>query len=179
MGAAGEDILATVRRIVAANYARWPSADQDDLVQDVVERYLDSWPGTAEPYNVEAWINRVVRNRAVDIDRGRHKDRHAVVDDVEATLDGMRVFAANGPSQQSASEIMLAEILEPLPPREREMFRRRYLGNESSRLIASDLGITVNAVDKAAQHARRRIRDQFAAAPELLAEFERAFPRKY
>lgn len=60
---------ATVLRVCRAVLG--PGADADDAWSETFLAALRSWPDLPEDTNVEAWLVRVARHKAVDITRAR------------------------------------------------------------------------------------------------------------
>ena len=56
----------------------------------------------------------------------------------------------------------LNEVVRTLPDKEREIMLRKYFYLQSSKTIASAMGMTVNAVDTKLSRLRGRIREEFS-----------------
>lgn len=150
-------------------YARWSPADRDDLVQEVMLRFLRQWQDTTGPDNLEAWITTATRNAAIDLHRGdarRDRDRIAVAS--EALEE---IFSA-GPrlSILVVNQKVMGSVLALLNQRDRELLQLRYLDNLPARDVAGKLGMRVNGVDQATRRAKQRLAEALANNPELLAD---------
>jgi RNA polymerase sigma factor (sigma-70 family) len=133
-------------------------ADSEDITSEVFERalrYRSSYdPSRGEPL---AWLIGIAR-RCID-DWRRQPGAQPAVD--EAQTDDHAASAIE--------RLAIAEAIDRLDPRDRELIALRYGADMSSRQIAQLLGIQTNAVDVALHRARGRLK-------ELLAGDEPARP---
>lgn len=68
------DLLALTRDLVWTLYPErhwrgWTDEMSEDLVQEVVAKYLVSWPGNERPRNEAVWLTLAIRSAARDTAR--------------------------------------------------------------------------------------------------------------
>lgn len=177
-------LLETSRPIVdrRAKRAGLSAADRDDLLQDVIVRYLGAF-SHEDPRNMPAWIERTTERLLIDRYRAADRrpqdalpergDPHAISTLVAAWRE------VTATSWGAIKEGLVDEALGLLSGSDREVFERKYLHGESSTHIATSLDISVNAVDQRAGRARRRLREALEQRPDLLSELAKSHPRTY
>lgn len=138
---------ATVLRVCRAVLGAGP--DADDAWSETFLAALRSWPDLAEDTNIEAWLVRVARRKAVDITRKRA--RHAVPTD-------------RLPEQQSrtgipgAADHDLWHAVAALPERQRLALAYHYLGGLGHTETAELIGGSAAAVRRAAADGIKNLR---------------------
>lgn len=177
-------LLDTARPIVERRAKRLglSAADRQDVLQDVVLKYLLAFPDNT-PDNAAAWFERTTERVLIDRDRASRRrpgeplpelgDPHAV----QTLVDAWREATAT--SLGAIKHELVNEALALIGEADREMFVRRFLHREPSRQIAADLGITVNTVDQRARRARKRLADALSRRPDLLTDLASPHPRIY
>lgn len=155
-------------------------ADTEDLLQDVMVKYLNAATAGA-PDNPPAWLERVTERALIDRHRGRHPQRpmpdHGEPDVIPTLVAVWRDASAT--SLFAMKRPLMEEALGLLSRSDRELFERKDLRGEPSAEIAADLGIAVNTVDQRARRARKRLRAALEARPGLLTELAAPHPRVY
>lgn len=157
-------------------------ADTEDLLQDVIVKYLNANAAGA-PDDPAAWLERVTERALIDRHRaaGRHPQRpmpdHGEPDVIPTFVAVWREASAT--SLFAMKRALVNEALGLLSQSDRELFERKDLRGEPSAQIAADLGIPVNTVDQRARRARQRLRAALEARPGLLAELAAPHPRVY
>ena len=115
--------------------ARVPSADVDDLVQDV---FLTAWrrlDGLREPAAFGGWLTTIARNRATDFHR-------AATELVELPAD----LAAHDATAERADALRLLAIVRTLPEAYRETLVLRLVEGMTGPEIAERTGLTAASV---------------------------------
>lgn len=128
---------------------------RDDVLQNTAVAVLESFPryDPAQPF--VAWALGVARNQVRLHLRARVRDRHAFDTD---TLDALvAAFADTTDTDRRFDH--LAGCVEQLDPKARELCRLRYDDGLKPAAIAERLGGTANAVAKALQRVRDRLRE--------------------
>lgn len=105
---------------------------------------------------LKAWLIVTARNKAIDQYRRQRRDVTAPLPEDFELLAGD--LEAAGPSE---AEEVIAQLVEELPPPDREIFLRRYYGLQSSREIARALGMEEHNVNVRLSRGRARLKQQF------------------
>ncbi len=125
----------------------------DDVVAEAFARALVRWRRVQGLDHRDAWLLRVVTNRAIDVVRAR--PRHGVAaepaGDVASPVDD-----ADGVAVRMA----LAATLRALPKRQREVVSLRYLAGFTEDDVAAALGISRHTVHTHATRALAVLRGQ-------------------
>ncbi len=119
--------------------------DGDDVEQDVLISVAKAWP-VARPL---PYLKRAVANRAVDIMRKRRE----VLTDAppEVAYIDQRLL-------EHEDQRRFFDLVQALPPRQREVLVLRYNADLDDATIAKTLGITVSTVRSQAQQALEKLR---------------------
>ena len=127
----------------------------EDLLQEALERLLRKWHKVdGDP---EAYLRRIMYNRAVDGWRTHARRKELLGHPVEATV----VDHASGLDLRLA----LISALERLTPRQRAAIVARYWEQLSEAETAAALGCSVSAVKSAAARGLRTLRE--AITPDM------------
>ena len=119
--------------------------DAEDAVQDVLISVASAWPITRPmPY-----LKKAVANRCIDLIRKRHEIPVEIMPDAGVADKG---FLRHEEARR------FFELLQDLPPRQRQTLVLRYQFDLSDGAIAKMLGISVATVRSQAQHALRKLR---------------------
>lgn len=106
--------------------------------------------------NLRAWLIVTARNKALD--RYRHLRRTRT----EPLPEDFELLAQElTESRQSEAEEVIAQLVDALPPPDREIFMRRYYGLQSSREIGRALQMEIHTVNVRLSRGRKRLRQQF------------------
>lgn len=107
--------------------------------------------------DINTYLISMVRNRAFDILRHRQ-----VKDDVWANLllEYEQSITSDTPDEEQINEIRLF-IEKELTPQTRRILQRCYDDKKSYKEVASELGISVQAVNKHISQALRKLRERF------------------
>ena len=153
--------------IYSAVRARLPesgfgSAEAEDITADTLSAfYLSLDRFRLERCSIKSYLCVMARNKATDHLRRR---RIAVlpIDDADAD-DGIDI--AEGVEENELRERLLSEIKRLGEPDSSIIMRKYYIG-QSSKEIASDLGLTPGNVDTRAHRAIKKLREIFGGENE-------------
>jgi RNA polymerase sigma-70 factor (ECF subfamily) len=128
--------------------------DAEDLFQEVGLRVINSAEVPTDPTQFAAWCRGVARNLVLHYWRNKRRSR---VDVSERLLDALELAYQQADSssdlaRQRASA--LGECLGQLPPRARDLIRRRYFESETSAEIGAALRRSAAAVRKMLERIR-------------------------
>jgi RNA polymerase sigma-70 factor (ECF subfamily) len=129
--------------------ARVPTADVDDLVQDV---FLTAWhrlPTLREPGAFGGWITMIARNRATDFHR-----RAPEIVELPADL------AAHDATAERTEALRLLEIVQSLPAAYRETLVLRLVEGLTGPEIAERTGLTAASVRVNLHRGMKLLRDK-------------------
>lgn len=168
------------RELAQSLYARWSPQDRDDLVQDVMLRYVRTFGDGSGPDNCAAWLTTVLRNTA----RNLHAHRERRPEVLERDDDPLGALAAASSTRLASlmpvRGAIIDEVLDLIEDeRTRSVLRLKYLDNLSSREIGEHLRLPVSTVDQVASRGKRRLREALAERPDLVEELRRLHPRTY
>jgi len=119
--------------------------DAEDAVQDVLITAAAAWPMT-KPV---AYLRRAVANRCIDIARKR---RDIPTDAVPETP------VSDGGFLQVDEAKRFFDLIQELPPRQRQTIVLKYQFDLSDASIAKILDVSIATVRSQAQHALRKLR---------------------
>jgi RNA polymerase sigma-70 factor (ECF subfamily) len=134
-------------------------ADAEDLTQQTFERALGAWTSfDAERGAARTWLLAIAHNLLVDHYRGRPRalrlvDAAAAEEEIERRL---------APAEEIGISAELADALEALGPREREIIALRFGGDLTGPEIAELLELSVANVQQIMSRSLRRMRDRLA-----------------
>lgn len=156
--------------------------DREDLLQDVLMKYLQAWPSDDAPANVAAWFETAISNAIID--RGRVAERRPADNFAEGGDDPVSLAIAAMRSTRFASapaisREILAGILALVPIEDGRLLRRRYLDNYTAAELAAEMRISVANLDQRTTRAKRKLRDALAQRPDLVEELRAPYPRFY
>jgi RNA polymerase sigma-70 factor (ECF subfamily) len=124
----------------------------DDLVQDVIERALVAQGSFQHGTNLQAWLNRIMRNLFIDGCRRRLPRRFTGL-----PADDPPEAQSYGPVDLLSWDDVL-DSLAALSATEREIFTMAYLEHRSYQEIARRLGIAVNTTGTRLYRIRAKLR---------------------
>lgn len=129
--------------------------DRDDVLQETAVAVMQSFARYDPSQPFVGWAIGIARNQVRLHFRRKSRDRIAF--DSEAVDALARAFAAPAPHDPKLDR--LGECVEALDPRSRELCRLRYEHDLKPAGIGDRLGMAANAVAKALQRVRDRLRD--------------------
>lgn len=152
-----QDITATVRRESGrlGAFIRHRVADPtdaEDVLQDVLEEFVEAYRLPSAIEQVSAWLFQVARNRIVD--RFRKKREEPLVDSGDPDDTDMRLDLAlpdpdGGPEAAYARSVLLGTLqqaLDDLPANQREVFVAHELDGLSFKEMATQTGVPLNTL---------------------------------
>lgn len=125
------------------------SGEAEDVAAEALARALRSWRRVRNMRSPEAWVVRVATNLAIDVTRRRHR-RRTVPHEVTVRVEDMD------------GRLVLLDVLDSLPRRQRDVLALRYLADLSEADIAAVLGIARGSVKRHASRGITRLRDRLA-----------------
>lgn len=138
--------------------------DQIDIEICLADTFSDFFIGldkfNLENGSIKLWLCTIARNKAVDLLRKRDK---------EHTVERIEEFAVhetfdNDIEDQLEDKFFFDELIEEIKELgvpDSEIIIRKYYFNQTSKEIATALGLTVSNVDTRAHRAIKRIREKF------------------
>jgi RNA polymerase sigma-70 factor, ECF subfamily len=160
--AIGQELVALLPRLrrFALVLCRSPFL-ADDLVQSACERALanaDSWtPGT----RFDAWVFRILRNTWID--HLRRSRTEGMKEDVAARTE----IVGDAGEEPILNKLLLAEvqqIIDAMPPEQREVLLLVCVEDLAYREAAEILGVPIGTVMSRLARARKRLVEMTAAA---------------
>lgn len=146
---------ATVLRVCRAVLGSGP--DADDAWQETFLSALKAWPDLDPNTNVEAWLVRVAKRKAIDSTRARQR-RPIPADQLP------HVKAA--PEDHAERELDVWQTVAQLPERQRLAVAYHYLGGLPHAETAEIIGGSVEAVRRASADGVKTLRRRLAARAE-------------
>lgn len=141
--------------------------DRDDVLQDTAVAVVESFDQYDPARPFLAWALGVARNQALLYLRRKGRDRLAF--DTAAVEALAAAFAGVAPAEVYKLD-RLRECVTALDDKARELCRLRYADDLNPAAIGERLGVGANAVAKALQRVRDRLREcveRKAARPEV------------
>lgn len=142
---------------------------QDDIEECVNDTYLKIWRNVEwydfERASLATWLKVIARNTALNRLRDvRRHEEQCCSGELSELADTVADARQNVENQIVRKEqaARLNEVVRRLPDRERELMLRKYFYLQSSKTIASSMGMTVNAVDTRLSRLRSRMREEFS-----------------
>ncbi len=179
-----EDLVGIAKPIVwrRGYQAGYSIEDREDLLQDVLMKFVQAWPNGVAPDNVAAWLETATSNAIID--RIRANERRPADNFAEGGDDPLSLAIAAMRSSQFASapavsQEVLDRIFALIPEADAYLLRERYLKDYSASELAGELGITVANLDQRTTRAKRRLRDALADRPDLVEELRAPHPHVY
>lgn len=144
----GETVLRVCRAVLG------PGADADDAWSEAFLAALRAWPELPEDTNVEAWLVRVARRKAIDVTRARA--RHAISSDALPEK-------ASPLGNPGGDEYGVWAAVAELPERQRLAIAYHYLGGLAHAETAEIIGGSADAVRRAAADGITSLRRTYHA----------------
>lgn len=119
--------------------------DVQDILQEVLIRYLEKSPDFSDSEHEKAWLLRAAHNLCIDFLRFRRRHCHLELEQIQDVLPA--------PQDQHVLEELFA-----LPPKLKIALALHYLDGYSVRQIAEIIGSSENAVKKRLQRGRNLLK---------------------
>jgi RNA polymerase sigma-70 factor (ECF subfamily) len=129
--------------------------DRDDVLQETAVAVLESFPRYNPTQSFVGWAIGIARNQVRLLYRRKGRTRIAFDSDAVDAL--ARAFAESDPKDQRLDH--LGGCVEALGARARELCRLRYEQDLKPAAIGGRIGMGANAVAKALQRIRDRLRE--------------------
>lgn len=159
--------------------------DREDLLQEVLVKYVRTWPGDSAPDNVEAWLETVTGRLITDGWRAaQRRPAVAEVDDpdgdpYDVVAELMEMARSRQPSMPAVGDAVVDQVFGLLPSADADLLQRRLLDDADPADLADELGISRAAVDQRVSRAKARLKVALSARPNLLAELRAGHPHLY
>ena len=156
---------------------RFPGLDAEDIIQDTLIALIEIFPvyhySPEEKGSFHNYLTGILRNKALrQIQRENRRLANMQAYAKEAKAAAVQDAKQDADSSQRARfEIALRQLLsdDTVHARTREVFRRVAVNGEKPDAVASDFGITRNAVDQMKNRMMSRLRDFVAALEKVEA----------
>lgn len=133
-------------------------ADADDVLQETSLVLWDKFDACQPPADFLAWARRVAYHKVLDFHkkatRARARLSRVFVERLAGAAAGQTDLA-----QLEERNAALAACLEKLPPRDRDLLRRRFADGATTQSTSEELGRSVDAVYKALAKVRQSLFD--------------------
>ncbi|TWU49077.1 RNA polymerase sigma factor CnrH [Rubripirellula reticaptiva] len=129
--------------------------DRDDVLQDVAVAVIESFDSYDPNFPFVAWAIGVARNQVRLYLRERRRDRLVFDDDTVASL---AIAVAEVAHEESNRMEHLDDCIHSIEGRARLLLKLRYKSDMKPAAIADRVDMTANAVAKALQRVRDRLR---------------------
>jgi RNA polymerase sigma factor (sigma-70 family) len=154
----------------------------DDLVQEVLFKYLKAWRAPDAPDNPAAWLQRAAANAVIDhvrVDQRRPADNFAPEGDDPLSLLMATLRAAGTPSLVVVADTVWKDALALVPPQDAELLRRRFMDGVPAADLATEYGVNGAAIDQRTARAKKRAQTALAKRPDLVAALRSAHQHTY
>lgn len=159
--------------------------DREDVLQEVLAKYIRTWSADAEPDNVEAWLETATGRLITD--RWRAEQRRPPLaapedldgDAYDVVADFMEKARSRQPSMHAVSDAVVQEVFGLVSPADAALLQRRFVDDVDPADLADELGISRAGVDQRVSRAKARLHAALSARPELLADLRAGHPHIY
>ena len=107
-----------------------------------------------EKNSLKNWIGAVCKYKCIDYKRKYYNENFSELDERIPSP-----MSAESGIIRAELEAEIDELLQSLPERDREIFRRRYIDGESVELISAETGMKSSAVYNRLSRGRRRLKN--------------------
>lgn len=133
------------------------SGEAEDVAAEAMARALRSWRRVRTMRSPEAWVVRVATNLAIDIVRRSGRDRRHPVGEIVVRAEDIE------------GRLVMLDVLDSLPRRQRDVLALRYIADFSEADIAAALGIAPGSVKRHANRGITRLRARLEDGGEVLS----------
>jgi RNA polymerase sigma factor (sigma-70 family) len=172
------DELVTLTRQIVRGRARRYGLDHDvvdDLVQNVLVKYLKAWPGPQGPDNPGAWVQHAANNAAIDHLRRNQRqpaDQFAPGGDDPLALLMATLRTVGTPSNQIVGDAVWQDALALLSEPDADLLRRRYIDAVPAADLAAEQGVSRAVIDQRTARAKKQMRAALAKRPDLVTALQ-------
>lgn len=159
--------------------------DREDLLQEVLVKYMRTWTADAQPDNVEAWLETATGRLITDGWRAERRSPSVVEvadrdgDPYDIVADFMEKARSRQPSMPAVGDAVIQKIFGLLLPADAALLQRRFVDDVDPDHLADELGISRAAVDQRVSRAKARLKAALDAQAELLADLRAEHPHIY
>ena len=173
----GEFVARYRPMMLAFMQERFPALEAEDIIQDTLIALIEVFPvyhySPEEKGSFHNYLTGILRNKALRQIQGENRrlaNMQAYAKETKATASRDAVQDADS-SQRARFEIALRQLLsdDTVHARTREVFRRVAVNGEKPEAVASDFGITRNAVDQMKSRMMLRLKEFVAALEKVEA----------
>ncbi len=151
------------REVWALAYGRWTDADLAlDIVQETFLRLWRTLQAGEVIENPRAWLLRVARNLAEDSAKSAFR-RNGTQPPEQMNGVGSRELLPLEKMEKDEALAQVRDLLDELPPSDREILTLRYAFDYDAPAIADLLDLNVTAVHMRLSRARQRLADRLVA----------------
>jgi RNA polymerase sigma-70 factor (ECF subfamily) len=143
---------------------RVPSADVDDVIQDVFARMQRGLAGLRDDERFSGWLYQVARSAIAE--RGRARARHPLADDTKVAEPAAELDEDDRATSRDLSSCV-AIFVAGLPSPYREAVTLVELEGLTGREAAALVGISVSGMKSRVQRGRARLREMFEQCCEI------------
>lgn len=147
-------------------YARQFCGSAEDVVQEAFIELMLQHP---EPQRISAWLYRVVRNRAFNVQRTERRRRAREIEASHHQADYFLPVDVSTSSEHEISPEQVSELLQELPSEWREILVSRIWGQLTLREIADIMHVSVATVHRGQQQAIEYMRNAINQTPKTRA----------
>ncbi len=124
----------------------------EDVTQETYLRAVQQWRGGRKPENALAWLQTVARNLLFNHYRRRSPES------LEAS--GVDIALDAEPAEGPEAAALIYWGLARLGRRHRQLLEAFYIEGRSTRVIATDIGVSERAVEGRLRRARQALKDR-------------------
>ena len=182
-----EDVARKAKRVVEVRgHSHGLSLeDREDLLQEVLAKYVAAWPDGTTPENVDAWLETVTGRMITD--RWRAEQRRVkqaaplkdADDPFDVVADVMEKARSRQASMPAVGDALIDQIFALVSDKDARLLKSRYVDDASAADIAEELGISRASVDQRVARAKGSLREALKARPDLAVELRASHPKAY
>ena len=134
-------------------------SEAEDVLQEVLEDYVESYDLGEVIESVSAWLVRVAQNKVLDrFRRKKTRDRYrdAVVQNPVDSFSGEQ---PDEEFERAWLNSQIVEALEALPPEQRDAFVQNEIEGKTFEQISQETGISINTLLARKRYAVRFLQD--------------------
>lgn len=136
------------------------AAEAEDIVQEVYAKLWHDRDSLCDVKNPEAYCTTVLKNAALQHIRDRHNADFLCIDNgFEQAADEAYQPAEALESRETLNNVI--EIMEHLPPQQREVLRLRAISGLSMQDIEKATGLSDSNIRSLLSRARKRLKDTY------------------